>query len=626
VPSLQFRLPGRADKLGSWLAALLPEVDRVTRRRWIEEARVRVERRLVDRLSVDCPPGAWVEIADIGPECLSATRSDRHSRWIALVDSPAWRSGSIWIDADRVLDFEVDSERDGLAILRITGPACEPETVRQAFAAAEMPLVGDLVGGGLGVAGGIRLVPIDLEDEGDIQASSALDWPSEPAWITPDAEDHADSSSLTLCVSDETARAIEKGHPWVLPDDASDSAARFRPGTLLQLVSRTEAPLGWARVEADRRLAARLWATREPASAKGRSRHSGADKTIASIESRVARALAIRRDLLVDLQTSGTNAFRLIHAEADGLPGLFVDRLGPLLRVLVTGRACDLVRERIIAALLSQLPLTPEGEPWSVLELLHLRSAGPSRFDRVRWVSGGLDALAECDLAMRDDGFEVFERGLRFFVDPGWATPRSVRPGYGLFVDQRENRARLDSHAEQGGAWLNLFAHTGAFTASLLAAGAEHVTSVDLSAAYLSRLEANLALNAECGVDPSRNESVRGDGRRFLESLRTDQRFAGIVLDPPTAAAAGRRFWSLQQDLEPILRRCVSALDDGGVLLVTQNRSGPPLGLDRVLERIAHRAHRPIARLVPAPAGSDHPTLSGFPEGDPFEGWLMELE
>jgi 23S rRNA G2069 N7-methylase RlmK/C1962 C5-methylase RlmI len=227
---------------------------------------------------------------------------------------------------------------------------------------------------------------------------------------------------------------------------------------------------------------------------------------------------------------------------------------------------------------------------------------------------------------MNELGFQVQERGLRFNVDPGWSTPRNVRPGYGLFVDQRENRARLEPDAARGGDWLNLFAHTGAFSASLLAAGADRVTSVDLSAAYLKRLEANLEANRDRGVDPTCNESVCIDGRRFLETLRPDQRFAGIVLDPPTAAAAGRRFWSLRQDLEPLLRRCVERLDSNGVLLVTQNRNGPPLGLDRILERIVNRAHRSIESLESASAGVDHPGRPGFPEGEPFEGWLLRLE
>lgn len=613
MPRLQFRLPGRADKLGAWLASLFGDIDRSARRRWVEQSRVRVEGRVVNRLGGDCPPGARVEIDDVPEESLPSLPPGSHSNWTGLIDEPAWPGGALHVSEERTLEFTLGERRGGLAVIQLDGPRCDAESLCRALARAGMPLVGDLVRGGLGVAGGVRLIVTD-ED-----GSPPIDWPEEPAWLSADddagrATDRK-TAMPTFRVSDETARMIRKGHPWILSDDASDSAARFRPGTLVRVVSRSGDDLGWARVEGDPRLAARVWAMGKLSA-----------RQVPSVEARVARALARRRDLLVDAQTTGTNAFRLIHGEGDELPGLVVDRLGPLLRVLVTGRASDSIRERVLAALCAQLPVTPEGEPWSILELSHLRGAGKSVFDRVRWVSGGPDALAEAGLSISDVGFEVLERGLRFGVDPGWETPRKVRPGYGLFVDQRVNRARLAPYAARGGDWLNLFAHTGAFTASLLAAGAERVISVDLSAAYLKRLEANLFANLDRGVDPTRNESVRVDGRRFLETLRPNQRFAGIVLDPPTAAAAGHRFWSLRRDLEPLLRRCVERLDSGGVLLVTQNRNGPPLGLDQILERIVSRAHRSITRLEAAPAGLDHPGLPGFPEGEPFEGWLLRLD
>jgi len=98
------------------------------------------------------------------------------------------------------------------------------------------------------------------------------------------------------------------------------------------------------------------------------------------------------------------------------------------------------------------------------------------------------------------------------------------------------------------------------------------------------------------------------------------------VIDPPTAATAGRRFWSLRRDLEPLLGLALGRLESGGTLLVTQNRKGRPLGLDRVLERLADRAGRSVAGLEPAPPGPDFPGRGGFPEGDAFEGWLLQLD
>ncbi|MFP6654541.1 MAG: class I SAM-dependent methyltransferase [Myxococcota bacterium] len=619
--SLRFRLPGREAPLGHWLKSLFPDMDRPTRRDWVVNGFVRIEGSLADRLSLGCPAGSCIEVSDLPDTYLPALAAilavpkGQHSRWIGLVDHPAWPGGVLRLDGKPEVAFRIGEARDGLALIHLEGSACSAETVASLLAEAKMPLVADFLHGGLGVVGGLRLYAVDGDEAFDEFDESKIVWPREPAWCEAGDSAAMTADSPRLQVSDETARAIRRGHPWVLPDRASDSALRFKPGSLLRVVSRAGEPLAWARAEGDARLAARVWA-------------AGSDdlRQATSIEARVAKAIARRRGLLDSQDAHTTNAFRLIHGEGDDLPGLIVDRLGPLLRVLVTSRASEGIRDRVIAALTAQLPLTPEGEAFSVLELLHLRSEGASLYDRVRWLSGGVEQLAEQVVGFEDEGFLVCERGLTFLVDPGWATPQRVRPGYGLFLDQRENRARLDRRASRGGSWLNLFAHTGAFSASLLAAGAAKVTSVDLSAAYLARLESNLSLNQARGVDPACHESVRSDGRRFLEKLGATERFDGIVLDPPTAAAAGRRFWSLQRDLEPLVRLCVDRLAAGGSLLVTQNRIGPPLGLDRVLERAANRAHRSIARLKSAPAGLDFPARAGFPEGDSFEGWLLELD
>ena len=139
----------------------------------------------------------------------------------------------------QALEFSVGERRDGLAIVRLDGSSCDAVTLARALARAEMPLVGDLERGGLGIAGGARLIVTDG------RGSSSIDWPDEPAWMSADRE----TAMLSLQVSDETARAIRKGHPWILPDDASDSASRFRSGTLVRVVSRGGGDLGWARVE-----------------------------------------------------------------------------------------------------------------------------------------------------------------------------------------------------------------------------------------------------------------------------------------------------------------------------------------------------------------------------------------
>ena len=272
----------------------------------------------------------------------------------------------------------------------------------------------------------------------------------------------------------------------------------------------------------------------------------------AGIEPRVLRALERRESLLAPGGAeSDTDAVRLVHGEDDELPGLFVDRLGPCLRVIVTGRAAEPLVSRVVDALLARLGKQLGSDP-PVLRVINLR-------ERTRVLRRGGSLLrGTFDRAAFDahGRIVVRERGLRFLVDPGLVDaerPRSgLGQGIGLFLDQRDDRARVARMA-RGGRWLNLFAHTGAFSVALLAAGASRVTSVDLSASYLRWLEANLALN---DLEGSRHLAVRGDGRRYLETLAANERFHGIVLDPPTAAASGHRFWSVRRDLATPRRQC----------------------------------------------------------------------
>jgi len=439
-------------------------------------------------------------------------------------------------------------------------------------------------------------------------------WPDEAVFPADEVEGRAQEWRISRA----TARVISRGHPWLLHDDETEDPGRFAPGTLVRVSGPGGTGLGLARIEGRGPIAARMW------SASGeRARDSE------SVEARVARALARRRALM----SSGTartrlggaphtDAMRLVHGEADGLPGLAIDRLGGLLRVLRTGRACETLMERAVNAVLSGIA-DEIGPDAPVVEVVHLRERPAGRFECVRLLRGDDDAHA----ALRPDAagrHVVHERGLEFLVDPGLADPERGGPGVGLYMDQRENRERLSEYAKRGGRWLNLFAHTGAFTVALLAAGAEEVVSVDLSAAYLRWLEDNLAINRERGVDPSRHRAVRRDGRRYLADCGAGERFAGIVLDPPTAAAAGRSFWSVQHDLEPLVGEALGRLAPEGVLFVCRNERSAKRPIDALVRSAADARGIPIAHVAPAPPGDDFPGLRSFPEGNSFTAVIAQ--
>ena len=573
-----FRAPGARLSLDELLARARPDSSPPARERLVSRGAISIGGRPARRLKTRVEPGRLVEVRGEAP----GTRFEAADSWYVLVPGLPWRAGRLDCRSEsgnRVarkkgsgVVFEQLDEQRGLCELRVRGAA---DAVRAALAAAGCPVLGDVEHAGILVAGGVRLVAA-------AGARPAGWWPEEP--VFPES---GPLGGLNLGVSDATRRVLRRGHPWVLRDDYTGDASCFAPGTRVELVAGNGEALGTAHVEGSGRLTARIWTA------------SGA--VDASVEARVATALKRRGKLL---EAQQTDAYRLVHGEAERLPGLFIDRLGSLLRVLVTSPGTGAYRNRaldaVVRGLRSQLGSNPP-----VVETLHLRDRPAGTLECTRLVRGDASSLAEA--------LVVREADVGYCIDPGLERPERARPGVGLYLDQRVNRERLLA-AVPAGRLLNLFAHTGAFSVAWLASGREQAVSVDLSGAYLRRLEQNLELN---GIDLGRHRSVKQDARRFLESLEPSERFEAIVLDPPTAASAGHRFWSVARELSPLVSRALSHLSPGGVLLVSRNDRRRSK-LRELVARAAEESGVPLAGVRPAPPGSDFPRLAGFAEGDPF--------
>jgi len=511
----------------------------------------------------------------------------------AITPMPLWDDG--WLEAPyRGKAAETRFER-----VATVGACCElalkprgagADAVRFHLAGAGLAILGDATPRGSAGPMRLRLARLTYPAAAiDARGSEPAGW-----WPAPPVRG-AEGVRPVLRVSRATLRALERGHPWVLRDAETSDTAGLQPGALVDLRGRDGRGGGVARVEGTGRVAARLWSTGE---------------RMASVEKRVATALAKRRELLAD---DRIEALRLIHGEADALPGLAIDRLGPLLRVLVTGRACEPVLDRAVHAVVYQLADRLGGDP-PVVRVVHLSEPPPGRLRAVALLRGTTQGLS-----LRDGRLRVTEANLDFWVDPGLADPYRGRPGSGLFLDQRDNRARVRL-AAAGGRWLNLFCHTGGFSAAALAGGAREVISVDLSAPYLAWLDANLDLN---GLDRERHRGVRMDVRRYLERLPPHEEFNGIVLDPPTAARAGRRFWSVRREGGALLEACLRRLRPGGTLLACRNDHALGSPLREHVAEAADTAGIPLEGVEEAPPAPDFPRLPGFPEGDAFAGvWV----
>lgn len=374
-----------------------------------------------------------------------------------------------------------------------------------------------------------------------------------------------------LVVSLSTQRFLGEGHPWVRPDQYTRGLEGLRPGQSVTLMAQNGRALASALADPGAAICARVF-------------HRRPGKTFDPAAA-LARAWEARAGLRGDL---ATDVWRLVHGEADFLPGFRIDRHGSWWVMVVFADCAAPHAEALCRALHG---LAPEGR---IVLKQHRDDLHRAPVACQEWTPGGLRPVAA------DTQVEVQELGCRFLVEPcaGLAT--------GLYLDQRGTRAWL-RQACAGRRVLNLFAYTGAFSVSLLAGGAAEAVDVDLSAPALARASANARRN---GV-AERHRTAQEDAQVFLHQDRS--RYDLIICDPPTAAQ-GAGGWVLRRDYPPVLAAAWQRLAPGGLLLATCNTlHGKPFPLAETLAALG-----PGETVSPPPLGSDLPQLAGFPEGRPF--------
>jgi len=315
---------------------------------------------------------------------------------------------------------------------------------------------------------------------------------------------------------------------------------------------------------------------------------------------RVQRAMAGRAALAADPQT---NAYRLIHAESDGLPGLVVDRYGDWLVVQCLTLGIEQVKP-LLTRLLVELC-----QPAGIVERSDVE---------VRGKEGLRPAVGLLHGAAPAGPVEIMEHGQRFLVDllGGQKT--------GFYLDQRENRRRVAAYC-QGARVLNAFSYSGGFAVYALAAGAAHVTNLDSSLEALELGERNLALN---GFDPDgQAEGVAGDVFQVLRDWRAaGQRFDVIILDPPKFAHSQQQVERAARAYKDINLLAMQLLPPGGVL-ATFSCSGLVSAdlFQKILFGASVDAGRDVQVVERLGQGSDHPLLLSFPEGEYLKGLVCRM-
>lgn len=297
-----------------------------------------------------------------------------------------------------------------------------------------------------------------------------------------------------------------------------------------------------------------------------------------------------------------TTACRLVHAEADRLPGLIVDHYGDWLVVQALTAGIEAQLKTIVEHLMNLV--SPTGiversdEGVRKLEGLEPRSG---------IVSGEPPPAA---------GIEIEENGLRFIVN--------VLEGHktGFYLDQRENRAILANLVTKDHHVLDCFSYTGGFSVVAASRGAASVTSVDSSGPALSLLERNMHLNGL--AERSHDIRTEGNASEILRKLRTEKRrFDIIVLDPPKFAINTGQIESACRAYKDINLQAFHLLKAGGYLM-TFSCSGLVSAdlFQKVVFGASLDAQVEAQILRPLAQADDHPVLLTFPESAYLKGLL----
>ena len=375
-------------------------------------------------------------------------------------------------------------------------------------------------------------------------------------------------------------KRVRFGHPWAFSNEIQmDPATKALPaGSIVTLTDAGGEVLGTAHFNSHTLIAARLLSTKGDVAIDA-----------AFIAERLKAALALRERLF------SRPFYRLVHAEADGLPGLIVDRFDDVFVVQPNTAGMNALMSEIAAAI----------GMIAVPKAVVLRGDSAAR---------GLEGLKEdvrCFSGNLDGAVPVEENGVTYYADllSGQKT--------GWFFDQRDNHAYVAGLAK-GAAVLDLYTHTGGFALAAAKAGAQAVTGVDSSAHALE-----LAAKAAQGAA----KFERSDVFAYLEAAAGKARWDVVIADPPAFVKSKKDLQAGLKGYRKLARLCAAVTAPGGFLFVASCSHNAPLDefIAAVTRGVADAARQ--ARILKVSgASADHPVHPALPESAYLKAVTLALD
>ena len=369
-------------------------------------------------------------------------------------------------------------------------------------------------------------------------------------------------------------RRLRAGHPWIYSNELKmDAAAKaMEPGASVRLTNVAGKAMAVAQFNPHSLIAARVL-----------SRNQDATIDAAFLKRRLARALHLR-ELLYDQPY-----YRLVHAEADGMPGLVIDRFGKKLVIQANSAGMERLKPLLLDAIEEVLET----------DLIVFKNDSPMR------AREGLELGVDVAKGEAAGLIELSENGLTFVADP----IRGQKTGW--YFDQRENRA-FAARLARDERVLDLFSYGGGFGITALEAGAKEALAVD-------RSEGALALAGEAAARNGvgkRLTCCREEGFAALDRLASEkQRFGLVVADPPSFVKSKRELKAGLKGYRKLTRAAAALVREEGCLVIASCSHNVPIDLfrDEVRKGLSD-AGRGGRLIRQSGASADHPSHPMLPE------------
>jgi len=377
-------------------------------------------------------------------------------------------------------------------------------------------------------------------------------------------------------------KSLLRRHPWVFASAIKPVDEAPASGSTVDLISSEGQFLARASYSPVSQIRARVWTfTDEPVDREFFRR-------------KIKSAVEARQRLQVE---SHTNAYRLLHAESDGIPGLIVDRYDDVLVLQSLTAGSEFWKETFADLLV---------EETGIQNIYERSDADVRDLEGLKSITGILRGAID-DLRLTID-----EYGLKFQVD--------IEHGHktGFYLDQRVNRHHVGEFAKDRDV-LNCFCYTGGFSIHALAGGAKSVLSVDSSADALALGKENITLN---NLSAEKVTWLEGDVFQILRKFRDENRsFDMIILDPPKFAPTAAHAEKASRAYKDINLLAFKLLRHGGMLFTYSCSGGIDAALfQKIVASAALDAGTDATIIEHLSQGNDHPVSLHFPEGAYLKG------